>query len=385
MEKKKLSLFLIFLVLLLAGFLFSPATADPTVGSTTPEIIVGVKPGDWAGYGVSVEYAANWPGLEQEPPEKNVSWVSMEILDVQNNNVTIRGSTLYANRTEETEVFYGDLAIGERDLGVAIIPANLGAGDEIPANRLELFFEIGPPLQHTFDLVVNGTTTRKYAGANREVNYINFSTPAILLFNATYNITIGACDMSYYWDKNTGVLCEHSTSCAMAYGTELYINGSLLWRMTATNMWPAVFTVQDGYTFDITMLSNSTISAFNFSESLMQISFNVTGPSDKDGYCKVTIPNELLQGSPWTILLNSFVCLFSITENATHTTIYIPYTWNMIYGQAISTNTIEIKGTSVIPEFPHIVILLLLVIGTLAAIVSKRKVNKKTSLVVQYI
>jgi len=173
----------------------------------------------------------------------------------------------------------------------------------------------------------------------------------------------------------------------MAYGTELYINMSASWRMTATNMWPAVFTVQDGYTFDITMLSNSTISDFNFSEPLMQISFNVTGPSDKPGYCKVTIPNELLQGSPWTILLNSidWTTMSSITENATHTTIYIPYTWNIIYGQAISTNTIEIKGTSVIPEFSHIAILLLLVIGTLAAIVSKRKVNKKTSLVVQYI
>jgi len=329
---------------------------------------VGVKAGDWAGYGnICVEYAANWPGLEQEPPETNMSWVSMEILDVQYNNVTIRGSTIYANGTEETEVIWGDLAIGEGKLNIAIIPSNLGTGDEIPAESYGLFFVIQPPPQGILNLFINGTTTRKYAGANREVNNINFSSPIIL-----GNVTVGESNMSYYWDKNTGVLCEHSVSSTMAYGTELYINMSLLWRMTATNMWPAVFTVQDGYAFNVTMISNSTISDFDFSESQMYISFNVTGPAGKAGYCNVTIPNDLLQGNPWKIYVNSTDCtsLCSITGNDTHAFIYIPYT--------CSTNIIKIEGTSAIPEFPSALILPLFMILTMLAVnFAKKRIYQK--------
>ncbi len=325
---------------------------------------VGVKAGDWAGYGnICVEWSSNWPGLDQAPPETNMSWVSLEILDVQNNNVTIRGSTIYANGTEETEVIWGDLTIFEGKLNIAIIPSNLGAGDEIPTGGYGLFFVIQPPPQNTSNPVINGTTTRKYAGANREINYINFSYPIIFS-----NITLGACNMSYYWDKNTGVLCEHSMSATMAYPElELYSNMSLLWRMTATNMWPAVFTAQDGYAFNVAMTSNSTISDFNFNESLKQISFNVTGPTGKAGYCNVTIPQDLLQGEPWTVYINSTDCttLCSIAGNSTHTFVYIPYT--------CSTNIIQIEGTWVIPEFSTAIVLLLLMIPTLLAVAFAKK------------
>jgi hypothetical protein len=82
-----------------------------------------------------------------------MSWVSMEILDVQYNNVTIRGSTIYANGTEEKEVLWGDLATGEGKLSIAIIPSNLGAGDEIPAESYGLFFVIQPPLRAYYTLL----------------------------------------------------------------------------------------------------------------------------------------------------------------------------------------------------------------------------------------
>jgi len=320
---------------------------------------VGVKAGDWVGYGdFSLEWASNMSGYEDPSSEMNMSWMDMEVLNVHNSNVTGRYTVIYENGTEQTQVMWGDIVTGEGNLSVGIIPSNLGAGDEIPAN---LTYYTEEPLK----LSINGTVTRSYAGANREVNYANITYPIIY-----DNVTFGSMNMSYYWDRTTGIMCEEWYSYAMSYTenmTHYYYNMSMLSKMTATNMWPAVFTPHDGYAFNVTMTSNSTISNFNFSEALKQISFNVTGPADKAGYCNVTIPQELLQGDPWTIYVNVTDCttLCSITGNDTHTFIYIPYT--------CSTNTIQIKGTWVIPEFSSAIILLLLMILTMLAVTFAKK------------
>jgi hypothetical protein len=332
------------------------------VGTDAPEIVVGVKAGDWAGYGdVSFEWASNWTGYEQPPSEMNMSWMDMEILSVHNSNVTIRSTTIYTNGTEETYVIWEDIATGEGNLGIGLIPSNLSVGDEIPAN---LTYYTTEPLK----LFINGTVTRIYAGANREVNYVNITYPI------TYgNVTYGAWSMSFYWDKKIGIMCEEVVSYRMSYTdneTYYYMNMSILWRMTATNMWPAVFTAHDGYAFNVTMTGNSTISNFNFNEAQKKISFNVTGPTGKAGYCNVTVPKDLLQGNPWTVYINTTDCttLCSITENGTHTFIYIPYT--------CSTNMVQIKGTWVIPEFPHVILLLFMVVSIIAVILAKKTYHK---------
>lgn len=335
------------ITLFLIGLTFS------TMKVSASTYTVGVKAGDWVGYGdVSYEYASNMPGYEEPTSGMNMSWMDMEILDVHDSNVTVRSIIIYENGTEETSVIWGDIATGEGNLSVGIIPSNIGAGDEIPGN---LTYYTEEPLK----LSINGTVTRSYAGANREVNYANITYPIVY-----GNITYGAWNMSYYWDKKTGVMCEENVAYTMSYTdnmTHYCMNMSMLWRMTTTNLWPAVFTAQDGYAFNVTMTSNSTISNFDFNESLKQISFNVTGPTGKAGCCNVTIPQELLQGEPWTIHVNNTDCttLCNIAGNSTHTFIYIPYT--------CSTNTIQIKGTWVIPEFPSAIILLLLMIPTMFA------------------
>ena len=335
------------------------------VGAAAPEIVVGVTTGDWAGYGdLSFEYASNMPGYEEPPMEMNVSWSDMEILDVSNSNVTVRSTTIYENGTEQTDVVWGDIATGEGNLSVGIIPSNLGAGDEVPAN---VTWYTEEPLK----LFINGTVTRSYAGANREVNYVNITYPVIY-----GNVTLGAWNMSFYWDKKTGIMCEEVVSYRVSYmdnETYYYMNMSILWRMTATNMWPAVFTAHDGYSFNVTVTSNSTISNFNFSEAQKQMSFNVTGHTGKAGYCNVTIPKSLLQGEPWTIRLNDtdWTMSCSITENGTHTFIYIPYT--------CSTNTIQIKGTWAIPEFPYILILPLFMVFSIIAAILSKKTHRKSS------
>ena len=319
---------------------------------------VGVKAGDWAGYGdISFEWSSNITGQEP-PPRLNMSWADLKILDVQNSSVTARMVTIFKNETEETLVDWVNVATGEGAMSMMIIPSNLSVGDRIPGS---LKWYTAEPLK----LFVNDTATRHYAGSNREVNFANILHPIVY-----GNITYGAWNISLYWDQKTGVLCEEITSYAIAYSvnsTNYYANMSITYRMTGTNIWQAVFAVQDGYEFNITMTSNSTISNFNYSESSMQISFNVTGPTGKDAYCNVTIPKGLLQGSPWIVYLNStdYTASCSITGNDTHTFIYIPYT--------CSTNTIKIKGTWVVPEFPSFLITPLFMIATLLTVIVYRR------------
>jgi hypothetical protein len=337
----------------LALMAFSPIKVSGSIYTA------GVKAGDWFGYGdVSFEWTSNITGYEQPPVQMNMSWMDAEILDVQNSNVTVRSDTIYEDGTEETYVVWGDIATGEGNTSIMIIPADLGAGDEVPANLTEFTEE---PLK----LSINGTAIQNYAGADREVNYANITYPIV-----HGNVTYGAWNMTFYWDRKTGVMCEERVSCAMSYTTNstyYCMNMSMIFRMSATNMWQVLFSVQDGYAFNITMASNSTISNFSFSESLMQIGFNVTGPMDRAGYCNVTVPKDLLQGDPWTVYINNVNCTTScdITENDTHTFIYIPYT--------CSTHTIQIEGTSAVPEFPSAMIIPLFVIATLLLVIAYRR------------
>ena len=338
------------------GFMLSLEPYQP------PIINVGVKAGDWAAYGdISFEWASNVTGYEEPPAQVNMSWSISEILGVHNNNVTVQSTAIYKNGTEETYADWGDVATGEGNLSIGLIPSNLSVGDEIPAN---LTWYTAEPLK----LFINGTVTRSYAGASREVNYVNITYPI-----RYGNITYDAWNMSFYWDKKTGIMCEEVVSYEMSYTVNMahyYMNMSMTFRMTATNMWPAIFTAHDGYSFNVAMTSNSTISNFNFNEAQKQISFNVTGPTGKAGCCNVTIPKDLLRGEPWTILLNSteWTTLCSITGNDTHTFIHIPYT--------CSTNTVQIVGAWVIPEFPHVILLLFMVFSIIALILAKKTHRK---------
>jgi len=330
-----------------------------TVAST--HYTVGVKVGDWALYDdVYLAFTSNMTGYEQTPPEMNISWFSMKIVNTLNGNVTLLSDTIYKNGTEETSVLCENITSGVGNLSVGIIPSNLGTGDVIPANLTWYIGFSGKPLS----LTINGTITRKYAGADREVNYANITVPI------TSGSATGFMNVVSYWDKKTGVICEEQFTCTMGYtvgSTYYYYNLSTSWKMVATNMWSTVFTVHDGYKFNVTMLSNSTVSNFNFNESLKQISFNVTGPTGKKGYCNITIPKDLLQG-PWTIMFNNnnYTSNCRITENTTHTFIYIPY--------SCSTNAVQIIGTTAIPETtPAMIIPLLMVLSMITLFLIKRR------------
>jgi len=188
--------------------------------STVRGVTVGVKKDDWAKYG---DFSASWnstiPG-QTEPPEieemNNVDWMKITVQSVSNTFVTVETVTHYENGTEETETMSGDIAIGSGNLTIFILPADLGEGDTIPISGLPSGI---PP-------TINGTVTKTYAGAQRDVNYIGAN---VSISNQTVNLYI-------YWDKATGILCEYTMSMSMTYMNYTF-SESMQAKITGTNLW----------------------------------------------------------------------------------------------------------------------------------------------------
>ncbi len=92
-------------------------------------------------------------------------------------------------------------------------------------------------------------------------------------------------------------------------------------------------------------VSNSTVSDFYFDPTEGAFfQFNVEGESGTSGFCRVTIPKKLLHTEDdWIVLVDGASVTPTVNEDTSNT--YLYFTYNH------STKTIEIRGTTVIPEF----------------------------------
>jgi parallel beta-helix repeat protein len=117
--------------------------------------------------------------------------------------------------------------------------------------------------------------------------------------------------------------------------------------------------VWDGTTYDVDVISNSTISGFNFDVDQKSVNFNVTGDEGTIGFCRVAIPKTLLWvDNGWTIFVGDQpITDYTIIPDENYTYLYFTYSH--------STKTITIQGTHAIPEFPSTPILMLLMLTTL--------------------
>lgn len=137
-------------------------------GAVLAEILVGVKKGDW------IEYQVTFTGTP--PPDRDVTWGRMEIVDVQGKAIDLNITTEFSNGNLLHETITLNLETGQ--LGDDfIIPANLNSGDT--------FFD-----KNAGNIAISGVEERAYAGATRTVVYATTS------------------ETTHYWDKATGVLVE---------------------------------------------------------------------------------------------------------------------------------------------------------------------------------
>jgi len=120
--------------------------------------------------------------------------------------------------------------------------------------------------------------------------------------------------------------------------------------------------------YNVYVFSNSTASDFSFNpETTSSIQFNVDGENGTTAFCNVTIPKDLLNTEDnWTVLVDGASVTPTIDEDTSNT--YLYFTYNH------STKTVEIIGTTAIPEFPSWTAMMLL-LSVLAVAVTVYKVR----------
>jgi len=121
-------------------------------------------------------------------------------------------------------------------------------------------------------------------------------------------------------------------------------------------------------TYHVSTISNFTVSDFCFSQPDKMISFNASSLDGTSGFCRVTIPNILLDG-PYTLVLDGLPPVNLIERsNGTHCFLYFTYDHNI--------RSVKIKGTSVISEFSSLLLIFFfvaLIVGVTLVALTKRK------------
>jgi hypothetical protein len=157
--------------------------------------LVGIKAGDW----IKLEYSfTGWPA-DQTYPE----WLKLEFISIEGTTVAVRFTQRLSDGTEESDTATFNIIanIEVPELGGIIIPADRAIGEYV--------YVAGHG-----NVAIEDEVIKTYAGANRTVIYTSFwPTEA---------------QVTYYWDKSTGVMVELSSTSPDFTATA---------RAVATNMW----------------------------------------------------------------------------------------------------------------------------------------------------
>ncbi len=138
-----------------------------------------------------------------------VSWGEIVVVDVTGTTVTLGSTQGNKDGTETKSVAQGDLATGMGNLSFILFPKDLGKGDSLPLRA-----------------IINDTLTRSYAGANREVNMLSFS-------SSTFGTNM---TNRFYFDRMTGITCELWIKAVIQQGDYATTTSSSM-KLTETNMW----------------------------------------------------------------------------------------------------------------------------------------------------
>jgi hypothetical protein len=119
------------------------------------------------------------------------------------------------------------------------------------------------------------------------------------------------------------------------------------------------------------LISNSTVSEIQLREAEKIISFNVTGTEGTSGFCKVALPNSVVEDlwhGNYSVLINGQPVQFENWTDNTDTYVYFTYQHSK-------------RQVTIVPEFPPVAILLSIVLVTIVAvIIIKRRQNRNACL-----
>lgn len=199
------------------------------------ESAVGVEVGDWIKYDFTVTLASDDPNMELTPEliaMNNTEWVKNTVATISDTKITFERVIHYKDGNETKSVEYVDVDTGESSLNgsLTFIPSNLQKNDLVHAS---------PTDHHS----INETIRWTYMEATRDINYLVGS-------GTTYRETsVTVATVSYYWDKETGILCERlieQVTYGEVYTTvfrtfEKIVDTNIAWTHTGAPPSPIVF------------------------------------------------------------------------------------------------------------------------------------------------
>jgi nitrous oxidase accessory protein len=182
--------------------------------------------------------------------------------------------------------------------------------------------------------------------------------------NVGYNWQINGIGNSWdngkegnYWDDYNGTDANGDGIGDIPYIID-EINQDNYPLMTPINIFDAG--IWEWTPYNVFVFSNSTVSDFSFNHESALIRFDVEGENGTTGFCRVTIPKDLLYAEGnWIVLVDENPLTPTVNEDPSNT--YIYFTYNH------STKTVEIIGTTAIPEFPSWTPLLIMLVAIVAA------------------
>jgi hypothetical protein len=172
--------------------------------------IVGNKVGDWAKYNITASWQSTDP-TATEPPQfqemRKIEYAKIEVQGINSTTITLLMTYHFNNGTEF--ILPSSSTDIATQFNTLIIPGNLSQGDVIPGTTTPK----------------NSTVVRRYAGADRIVNFLGFYS---IFFS--YNMT-----QVMYWDKATGILCEMLLETSVL--SEVYVTTTIYFlKMIETNV-----------------------------------------------------------------------------------------------------------------------------------------------------
>ena len=136
----------------------------------------------------------------------------------------------------------------------------------------------------------------------------------------------GIYEVSYY-HKDTGIRVLQVILYGCSNVTQVSCKISIMALVSANIVFPRVYTgevVVEGNRFVVEMVSNSTISDFSY--TVNEISFNVSGDPGSQGFCNVSIPKTLVKpGYIIKVYFDNNPINYELSENSTHYFIYFTY------------------------------------------------------------
>jgi parallel beta-helix repeat protein len=278
---------------------------------------------------------------------------TVQVLSTGGNAADVTGGNSLANCTVS-----GNEVTGNAENGIALIrtSGNTVSGNSAFGNGRGIFLD-------------NSSNNTIYHN-----NFINNTEQAVVSGSEPNTWDDGYPSGGNYWSDYTGS-DSHGSPYQNTTGSDGIGDTPYVIDANNTDHYPLMAPITsfdvgtwNGTSCNVDIVSNSTVSNLQVDITNRTLSFNITGPTSTYGFCRVTIPNVIVQDlwhGNFAILIDNEQWPFTNWTDTSNTYVYINYTHSEH----------EVK---IIPEFPSTVTVCLLTTLSIAAIVfANRRTPRK--------